>query len=231
MGFGFSGRGSGGDGHRDQGMISELRAYWEALRNGDMLPRRDQVDPRGIANALEHAFLVERIAPGLARFRIAGMACNDLMGMDIRGMPLSSLFLGEARMRLQMEMERLFRGPMILNLSLEAERSLGRPGLTARMIVLPMVGHLGDCDLAVGCIELTGELGRTPRRFSITDSALERIETPQTNAPAAHPKKRAPDPMPQARPLTAFAEPAAPFAPAPPPRPTPGVPHLRLVKG
>ncbi|MCU0901790.1 MAG: PAS domain-containing protein [Cypionkella sp.] len=97
MAFGWTGRDSGGNDRIDQGMISEVRAYWEALRNGDMLPRRDRVDPRGIAGALEHSFLVERIAPGIARFRISGMIYNDLMGMDIRGMPMSCLFMGDAR--------------------------------------------------------------------------------------------------------------------------------------
>jgi hypothetical protein len=89
MTFGWTGRDSGGSDHQNQGMIAELRAYWEALREGEMLPRRDRVDPRGIAGALEHSFLIERIAPGVARFRISGMVFNDLMGMDIRGMPMS----------------------------------------------------------------------------------------------------------------------------------------------
>ena len=215
MGFGFRGRGTGGGTqHSDLGMIAELRAYWEALRDGEMLPRRDRVDPRGIAGALEHSFLIERIGTGLARFRIAGMAYNDLMGMDIRGMPISSLFLGEARIRLQMELERLFRGPAILSMTLQAERGLGRGALSGRMVILPMIGQQGSSDLAIGCVELQGEIGRTPRRFGISDARIEQIAAP---APTA--TKTAP----------AFAEETAVFVRAP--RPQPGVPHLKLVKG
>ncbi|MCF8484838.1 MAG: PAS domain-containing protein [Rhodobacteraceae bacterium] len=224
MTFGFSGGGSDGPTTVDQGMISEVRAYWEALRDGEMLPRRALVDPRGIANALEHSFLIERIAPGLARFRIAGMAFNDLMGMDIRGMPISSLFLGEARMRLQMELERMFHGPAILSLELGSERGLGRPPMTARMVVLPMLGQQDDCNLAIGCIEITGEIGRAPRRFTIEGAKIEQV--------SHSPKAGVPDEMAQnarqpAQDL-AFAETPAPFTP---PRPAPGVPYLRLVKG
>lgn len=224
MKFGFSGGGSDGPTPVDQGMISEVRAYWEALREGDMLPRRALVDPRGIANALEHSFLIERIAPGLARFRIAGMAYNDLMGMDIRGMPLSSLFLGEARMRLQIELERMFHGPAILSLTLGSERGLGRPPMTARMIVLPMLGQQDACNLAIGCIEITGEIGRVPRRFTIEGAKIEQV-THSTSAAALDAlANKAPQPAQD----LAFAEPPAPYAP---PQPSPGVPYLRLVKG
>ncbi|MBN2630572.1 MAG: PAS domain-containing protein [Rhodobacteraceae bacterium] len=216
MGFGWTGRDKGGTGRSDGGMISELRAYWEALRDGEMLPRRDKVDPRGIANALEHSFLIERIAPGIARFRIAGMVYNDLMAMDIRGMPMSCLFLGDARDRLQIELERVFRTPAILTLDLLAERSLGRGNLRGRMQVLPMLGAGDTSDLAIGCLELDGEIGRAPRRFSISDAQLERVR-------ASH----------QAPPLSQDSALPSPAIAAPdlrPPRAQPGVPHLRLVK-
>lgn len=207
MTFGWKGRESGNAGHFDLGMIAELRAYWEALRDGDMLPRRDRVDPRGIAGALEHSFLIERIAPGIARFRISGMVYNDLMGMDIRGMPMSCLFLGAGRDRLQLDLERVFRAPSILTLKLLAERSLGQAPLLGRMQILPMLDAQGDSSLAIGCLELNGDIGRAPRRFSITDTALE--------------------PLPDRLPLP----PAGPEPDLPrPPRARPGVPHLRLVK-
>lgn len=212
MRFGWTGRGSDGSDRGDQGMIAELRAYWEALRDGEMLPRRDRVDPRGIANALEHSFLIERIAPGIARFRISGMIYNDLMGMDIRGMPMSCLFLGDARDRLQLDLERVFRAPSILTLDLLAERSLGRPHLRGRMQILPMLGNHDDSDLAIGVLELDGEIGRAPRRFSITQSHLE-----QVGQDATPPAPADPQPLPD------------PILPRPP-RAQPGVPHLRLVK-
>ena len=43
--------------------IAEVRAYWEALRNGRQAPLRSEIDPRGIERALEHAFITERVAP------------------------------------------------------------------------------------------------------------------------------------------------------------------------
>ena len=81
-------------------MLEEVRAYWQGLRVGDALPLRDQIDPRGLRGALHGAFLIERIAPGIGRLRIAGMNFTDLLGMDGRGMPLSALFDPMSRARL-----------------------------------------------------------------------------------------------------------------------------------
>ncbi|MDR7125335.1 PAS domain-containing protein [Pseudotabrizicola sp. 4114] len=212
MTTGWNGRNSGGPDPLNSGMIAGLRAYWEALREGDMLPRRDRVDPRGIVGALEHSFLIERIAPGIARFRIAGMVFNDLMSMDIRGMPMSCLFLGDARDRLQLDLERVFRTPSILTLDLLAERHLGRAPLRGRIQLLPMLNAQGDSSLAIGCLDLDGPTGRAPRRFSITATKLEPVQTGAGPAPVA----------------TEQPQPGA--ALPPPPRAKPGVPYLRLVK-
>lgn len=214
------------EGPSDQGMIVEVRAYWEALRRGSLLPRREAIDPRGIAGALEHAFLIERIGPGLARFRIAGMAFHDLMDMDLRGIPLSCLFRGEARPQLQMELERAFHAPAILTLGLTSPADYARPELDARMILLPLADRAGTATLALGCIELGGRIGRAPRRFGLTSCHLERLPAPrESGAPSpveAVPTMRVP----------AVGVPAVGVrVTAVPGRPHPAAPWLRLVKG
>ncbi|HHB80338.1 MAG TPA: PAS domain-containing protein, partial [Aliiroseovarius sp.] len=91
--------------------LSQVEAYWEGLRNGRPMPARAEVDPRGISDALEYAFVREKIAPGMARLRVAGHHLNDLLGMEVRGMPFSALFLPEARGKLQEAMETAFTAP------------------------------------------------------------------------------------------------------------------------
>lgn len=72
--------------------------YWHELATArGEVPLRSEIDPRSIENALEYAFLAERIAPGLAKLRVAGAHLNDLMGMETAGMPLSTLFTPAAR--------------------------------------------------------------------------------------------------------------------------------------
>lgn len=158
--------------------LQAVRGYWEALRQNGNLPRRDQIDSRGLAVALDKVFLVERIAAGQARFRLAGMQLNDLMAMDVRGMPLSSLFDPAARVRLAAELEQLFEAPSVLEIWLEAERGVGRPALSARMLLLPLVGSSGEPGLALGCLVGEGSLGRAPRRFAIAGMVRELIAQP-----------------------------------------------------
>ena len=206
-------------------MLAEVRAYWEGLRHAGDLPRRDDLDPRGIAGALENTFLLERVAPGVARFRLAGMQLHDLMGMDVRGMPLSSLIEPAARNRLSEALESVFAGPGTLEVWLEGERGIGRPALEARLLILPLISARGEVGLALGCLALHGALGRAPRRFAIAGVLSEKIE----RRLLAHQKAEVPLSDRRQRDdskLAGLAEPGADFVAPRPPR---GKPHLRLV--
>ncbi len=230
MTFRFRGTGNN-DGFADQGMIAGLRAYWEALREDGALPRRHQIDPQGMAGALEHGFLIERVGAGLARFRIAGLAFHDLMGMDVRGIPFSCLFLGEARMPLQIELERVFHAPSILTMDLASPGHFARADLRARLIVLPLAGGAERSDLASGCLETPGPSGRGPRRFAIADSRQERVMLPDRAPQAPHSPAvvwsapARPVPASLARPGFAEAPGSAPVGS----RPRAAGGHLRLV--
>jgi hypothetical protein len=212
--------------HEHHPLIQQVRAYWEGLRPpGGGLPPRSAIDPRGLCGALEHVFIVERVAPGMARFRLAGMHLLDLMGMEVRGMPLSALFEPVARGRLPGALELAFQGQTALDLRIEAERAIGKPPLAGRLLLLPVLGNHGEPDLALGCLETTGRIGRVPRRFAIAQltqedllpAALPRVGSGlPASPPVAGPSLSAP-------PLPGLAEPAAAF------RPAPGRAHLRLV--
>lgn len=155
--------------------LHQVRAYWEGLRRGDKLPLREAVDPRGIAGALDVVFMAERIGPGLARFRIAGMKINELCEAEVRGLPLSLLFAPPARPQFSATLERVFSQPTIAELAVEAERGIGRPALEGRILLLPLVSSRGLPDLCLGCFALEGEVGRTPRRFAIK-AAVEQVQ-------------------------------------------------------
>lgn len=201
--------------------LAEVRAYWEGLRADGRIPARADLDPRGMARALDHVFVAERIGTGLVRLRIAGMGLTDLAALDMKGLPLSTLFLPEARLRLAEVLERVFILPAVADLHLEAERSIGRPALSGRLLLLPLLSNGGARDLILGCLTTEGDVGRAPRRFAIARTIEERLILPQ--APAqSDPPAQAPAQAHASAP--AFAEPSAP-----PPRPLAGRPHLRLV--
>ena len=211
MVLGFTGEGAttGVDAHP----LQQLRGYWEALRTGSSLPTRADIDPRGIAGALENAFLLDRIAPGLAKIRLCGMALHDIMGMEPAGMPLSVLFDPAARGRLSTALEQVFAGPSALELWLEAERGIGKPALAGRMLLLPLRDAAGQVRMVLGGLVTAGSVGRQPRRFAIATLMAEHLAQRQA----------APEPAPARMP--AFAEAPAPYVP----RPAQGKPHLRLV--
>lgn len=167
--------------------IREVEAYWQGLRAGRLVPHRSEVDPRGIERSLEYAFILERIAPGLARLRIAGSHLSDLMGMEVRGMPLTAFFTPEARNRVADCLEQVFDGPATAELTLTAERGIGKPAIDARMILLPMKSDLGDLSRALGCLSTQGVIGRAPRRFEVVSEKVGLL------APAAPPEHYAED--------------------------------------
>lgn len=208
--------------------IREVRAYWEALRDDQDLPRREQINPRGIAGALHHVFIVERIAPGTARFRLAGMEINTLMGMEVRGMPISALFDPSARARLAEMLEKVATARTTVEMDLEADRGIGRPALRAKLLLLPLEGTAGETALILGCLVCDGQIGRPPRRFVIA-RALEKLLNIPSNLGRPMPKGDT-RPTLVARPaspcLTKNAKPAAPTVVAGRPATKP---YLRLV--
>ena len=158
--------------------LNELRGYYDGLRLNGALPHRDQIEPSALGGILENTFLVERIAKGMGRFRLAGMAVQDVLGMEARHMPLTILFEPVARGQLTRVLEQVFTGPHMLDITLEAERGIGRPQLAARMILLPLRDAKGAYHQIIGGIALSGKIGRAPRRFGITRLRAEEFDVP-----------------------------------------------------
>lgn len=170
----FLSDGSGTE-RRQGAALREIEAYWEALRAGRDMPRRCEVSPRGIEQALRHAFILERMAPGMARIRVAGAQLNDLLGMEPAGMPVSAFFGPSARDGFRDVLESVFQSPARARLVLEGERGMARPSLSAEMILLPMRSARGDVTRILGGLEFDGHIGARPRRFVMKSSFLRRL--------------------------------------------------------
>jgi len=184
--------------------LHELLAYWVSLRGAHPVPLRRDIDPRRIDRILPHVFILERIAPGLARFRVAGTGLADLMGMDVRAMPISTLIEPAGRGGFADDLQQVFDRPARLRLDLASKGGFGRPALTGAMLLLPLRGEGGAVSRALGAIVAGPVPGRTPRRFTVTGKRADPI-------PGRARARRDPAPAPK------------------PPRPAPGQAHLRLV--
>ena len=212
--------------------LAQVRAYWDALRNGRLMPNRTEIDPRGLQNALEYSFIVERIAPGVARVRVAGSHLGDLTGTEVRGMPLGSLLNSASRRQISDTLEEVFETPAEATLYLSTPKTLSKPALEARLLLLPLKSDLGDVSRILGAIVARGDLSSAPRRFDIDRIDLQPILTPaaaQTPAETpAHTSGQTPGQTASA-PVAGFAETAARFVNRPK-NVSPSVPYLRLVK-
>lgn len=170
-------------------VLAEMRAYWSSLRQGRSVPSRADVTPLGLRATLDFAFILERIAPGAARFRLAGKHLIDLLGMEARGMPLCALMSPGFRGRLSDILETVFQGPQITEIDLVAAASYGRPELAGKMLLLPLRSDLGDVTRALGCLVSVGEVGAAPRRFDLIADRAEpvieggRVLVPSPSAP------------------------------------------------
>lgn len=196
--------------------IAEVDAYWSALCAGRSMPSRSEIDPRGIEGALSHTFLLERIAPGIARLRLAGHHLNDLIGMEVRGMPLTTFFAPHHRKTVETLIETVCTGPNKAELHLSAERGIGKPAIEARMKLWPLADAQGYATRLLGALSFQGQIGRAPRCFMVASSRACPLVGSET-----HPQVRG------------FAEPGHPFE-LPERRQeaasAPSRPYLRLVK-
>lgn len=202
--------------------VAQIDAYWEGLRQGRPMPARTEVDPRGMEGALEYAMLMEVVAPGVARIRVSGLHMGDLLGMEVRGMPITAFFEPEDRTQLSALVDLVAAGRHVVEATLSSSGGIGRPPLDARLYLAPLEAERDKRPRLLACLQSRGDIGRTPRRFKIADYHKRRIVasaggafTTPTPAPAAEIKQQA------------FAEPAASFEAA---APSSERPHLRLVK-
>lgn len=160
-------------------VLAQLEAYWADQRRGRPVPARADITPRGIEAALPYAFILERVAPGIARFRLAGGHICDLMGMDVRGMPITTMMDTDARVALVTPLEAVFKKPATARITLHSPRQISRPAIDATLALLPLTDTAGEITRALGCLVSDARIGRTPRRFAIADTQVTEIGAPR----------------------------------------------------
>ena len=112
------------------------------------------------------------------------MPTNQLAGMEVRGMPLTSFFEPGAQDQIKTVSEQVFAQPAIANLTLDSSGRLGRVQLQARMRLLPLKSDLGDVSRILGVMVSDGAIGATPRRFTISETNLRPVSDVQVPKPS-----------------------------------------------
>lgn len=147
--------------------VARIERYWNEVRGNRLVPSRCEIDPRGLEGVLSHAFILERIAGGLARFRIAGSHLSDLTGLELRQMPVSVLFTTSSRGVLSETLVSVFDDPSLVHMTIASPEGFGRDTLGGALVLLPLRSDFGDIDRVLGGLVMDGTPGRAPRRIEI----------------------------------------------------------------
>ncbi|TNF64947.1 MAG: PAS domain-containing protein [Rhodobacteraceae bacterium] len=118
--------------------LRQTEAYWTALCVKGEVPRRSQIDPRALENVLGHVFILETIAPGQAKVRIAGSLLTRVAGCDTRGLPMSALFDGAGRADLAEALRDVCETPAVVELDLRLPGGILTPTLTGKAVLMPL---------------------------------------------------------------------------------------------
>jgi len=151
--------------------LPEMERYWMSLPRKNGVPYRKDVDPVALQGLLEDCFILERVAPGVARIRVAGRNLTKLIGVEPRGLPLTAAFLPGSRAEMSKQLEAAFMTPAVIELELEAPRAVGQPRLQGKILLLPLRDDNGRVSRMLGVLVMSGRRGMGGRRFEIMGDA------------------------------------------------------------
>lgn len=167
--------------------IKEVEAYWYGLRDNDALPERGKIDPRGIQNALPNSFILECVAPRVARLRIAGSKVSDVLGLDVRGMPATCLIASRRRALFGDILEDVFEMPAIATINMTWDKARSST-VKAQMILLPLQDHEGKTTRVLGCLQYDALPKSGPQTLMPLGSVVKPIvQFGQFNTPNVQP--------------------------------------------
>lgn len=156
--------------------LVQVEAYWDALRTGRVMPARADVNPRGLSAVLKHCFILERLSTRFARFRVYGRGVSDLVGTELREMPISALFTPESREIIGETIEQVLDTPSHARLMLQMRGTFLKQAVHSHMTLLPLRDDLGSATRILGCVTSSGEPGDNHRQLEVTAKTLKPLE-------------------------------------------------------
>jgi hypothetical protein len=155
-------------------IAEEVLTYWESLRQGRLVPKRSEIDPRVLLSSLNYTFILEADTPDNIRFRLAGSKLCDCMGMEMRGMPAYSMVDLEGRNDFNTALQSALIEPTILDFQLLP---------SARMVLLPMADEDNVISRVLGCITVDPSRTVFPTHFRVRSVTKTRIVAAQSIKP------------------------------------------------
>lgn len=163
-----------------------LLAYWQGLRRGRVAPFRAEVDPRDMTCEARHLFIIEVLADGTQRFRLAGTGLIDTFSMELRGHSTRIIMEGRAQESFAALIAETLAEPGIGYARLSPAGLHG--GDLWEMLLLPLRSENGTMDRVIGLMHQLAGMRRSerllPLRFTFEEMWIEPIEVTSTDEPA-----------------------------------------------
>lgn len=156
-------------------VLERMEDYWNSLRRGNTVPYRSDVDPRAVQKMLRNAFILERLAPGMAKLRVSCSTLTSLQGMDMRGMPITSIISEESREEFREILDQVFTGPATARLDLSTSRGFRMNGKRASLLLMPLRSDSGEITRILGAVTVEGGGRIAPTRFDLTESLIREV--------------------------------------------------------
>ncbi|MEM7189489.1 MAG: PAS domain-containing protein [Pseudomonadota bacterium] len=157
---------------------SELRglhSYWERVRRGRLTPMRSDIDPRQMECDARNLFILENLGRGNIRFRLAGTAIVDSLGMELRGMNARAIMASSSRESFTALISEVLEDP---GTGYARLRSSTDNDVIWEVSLLPLRSDFGAIDRVIGCLHpLTNGLHHlhSPLRFRIEHMSVEPV--------------------------------------------------------
>ena len=147
-----------------EAVSQSLFTYWNGLRRDRLAPKRFEIEPSCIAGYLPDTFILERVDPTTARFRLAGTRISEAFGAEFRGTNLFELFDELDAALLQRQIEAITSQGAVGLFIMSADNGSGL-STTFEVLLLPLTHTRDTVDRFLGSIapvEKPSWLGTVP---------------------------------------------------------------------
>ena len=120
-----------------------LYRYWRGMREGQRIPLRSAIEPRGLKEVLPWTFIMDRVDREMAPFRLAGTGICEQYGRELRGSNFLSLWLGDCRRTVRSLIDNVVMMPAPAFIEFEAHASNERR-MFGEIVLLPLAASDGE---------------------------------------------------------------------------------------
>lgn len=115
-----------------------LYAYWNGLRGIRLAPRRFEIEPASMGDALPDTFILERRESGAFPFRLAGTRLCERFRKEFRGHDFLDAWTANDSLTLRSRLNTISVQGGVVLLLVEAETAGGKP-VPAEILILPLI--------------------------------------------------------------------------------------------